>query len=126
MTQGVTTNSVVVQQPQVVRTIPTESYVTRAPVVTERVVVQAPVIRREEKKVASAPLNTSTVKFDDESRYKTHAGELHGYGRGNTKARFGSTNRVFKNRVNKDVRDAIVSSKSTASEYRNDNNCNLM
>jgi hypothetical protein len=51
---------------------------------------------------------------------------MHGYGRGTAKARYGTSNRVYKNRYNKDLRDVITSGKSTSSEYRNDNNCSLI
>lgn len=71
-------------------------------------------------------LSASTVKFDDESRYRTHAEEMHGYGRNNTKARYGTENRVYNNRFDKEKRDTIVSGKSTSSEYRNDSDCTLI
>lgn len=73
-------------------------------------------------------MTASTIKFDDDSRYKTHAGELHGFGRNNAKARYGTEKRVYNNRFHKEngLRDTILSGKSTSSEYRNDSTCALM
>jgi len=66
------------------------------------------------------------MRFDDESRYRTHAEEMHGYGRNSSKARYGNEKRMYSNRFKKEMRDNIVAGKSNASQYRNDNNCSLI
>lgn len=76
--------------------------------------------------VDQSHLSKSTVQFDDDSRYETHANEMHGYGRGNTKARYGTETRVYNNRFHKETRDYITDGKSTSAEYRNDSDCMLI
>lgn len=108
----------------------------QAPVVHSQVIHQQPEVislnsapvhkGATSSQVDQSHLTASTIKFDDDSRYRTHAEEMHGYGRNNTKARYGSENRVYNNRFHKDLRNIIVSGKSTSSEYRNDTNCALM
>jgi hypothetical protein len=71
-------------------------------------------------------LNASTIRFDDESRYKTHAEEMHGYGRSNYKARYGTEKRIYNNRFNKNLRDNIIGGKTNSGEYRNDTDCALI
>lgn len=122
-------------QTYVTRAPTTQTYVTAAPVhrviqsspVRETVVRSAPIARTPQVTVnSSSNLNNSVIKIDDEARYKYNAEEQHGFGRANTKSRFGTQSRSFNNRHNVDLRDPIISTKKTAPEYRNDNDCNMI
>jgi len=111
----------------------TQTYVSAAPVqrviqsspVRETVVRSTPVTRSPQVAVQSS-LNSSVIKIDDDARYKINAEEQHGYGRSNTKSRYGTQARVFNNRLNTDLRDPVISTKKTAPQYRNDNECNMI
>ena len=133
------TQSYVTRAPETVvtraPTTVTQSYVSAAPVqrvihsspVTETVVRSTPVTRSPDVAVkSSSTLNNSVIKIDDEARYKIVAEEQHGFGRSNIRSRFGDQNRVYNNRIKTDLRDPIISSKKTASEYRNDSECNMI
>lgn len=118
-----------------VPTTTTQTYVSTAPVqrviqsspVRETVVRSTPIQRSPEVAVkSSSNLNNSVIKIDDDARYKINAEEQHGYGRSNIKSRYGTQTRVYNNRTHTDLRDPIVTTKKNSSEYRNDNDCNMI
>lgn len=91
----------------------------------ETIVRSTPVTRSPEVTVQSN-LNSSVIKIDDDARYKINAEEQHGFGRSNIKSRYGTQTRVYNKRLNTELRDPVISTKKTASEYRNDNDCNMI
>jgi len=115
-----------------VPTTTTQTYVSTAPV--QRVIQSSPVretvvrstLIQRSPEVAVKSLNNSVIKIDDDARYKINAEEQHGYGRSNIKSRYGTQIRVYNKRTNTDLRDPIVTTKKNRSEYRDDNNCNMI
>jgi hypothetical protein len=97
--------------------------VQRSPVREDVSVKSTPVAKTAPK---NDDLGKSTIKIDDETRYKINAEEQHGFGRANIKSRYGDQTRVYNKRHNTDLRDPVISTKKTSSEYRNDKECNMI
>ena len=97
-----------------------------APVVKEVVVQAPPAPAPQPVQIQAPPANRSTIRIDDEERYRTVANEMHGYGRNNIKSRVGNSNMTYSKRTDLRNKDYIVSGKGNTDKYRNDPACTLI